>query len=119
MCQHGPALRTAVLVGPGCASPCEFFSYNPTLEDRAVIVGQYPTDGAGGSVQQFVMPEGIFVQLTIGRALDANGDAHIAGVGVTPTVKVPVSFETLQATADGRDPVLDAAETYLAAQLGP
>ncbi len=34
-----------VIVGPGCASACEFFSYDMTIEDRATIVGHYPTAG--------------------------------------------------------------------------
>lgn len=105
--------HVAVLVGPGCASACEFFAFNLTLEDRAAIVGQYPSDGAGGSVERFVMPEGIQVQMTIGRALDANGVAQIEGNGVVPTVKVPVSFETLQSAANGGDPVLEAAQNLL------
>jgi carboxyl-terminal processing protease len=105
----------AVLVGPGCASACEFFSYNMTLEDRAFIVGQYATEGAGGSVQQFIMPEHIRVQFTIGRAVDANGNVHIEGKGVAPTLRVPVTVATLQTRANGGDPVLDAAEQILGA----
>jgi carboxyl-terminal processing protease len=105
--------EVAVLVGPACASACEFFSYNMTLEDRATIVGQYPTEGAGGSVEQFIMPEGLSVQLTIGRAVDANGDVHIEGPGVQPTLRVPVTYETILDRANGGDPVLDAAEGAL------
>ena len=73
---RAPALHysgpVAVLVGPACVSACEFFSYDMTINDRAIIVGQYPTEGAGGSVDQFVMPEGIYTQITIGREVDAN-----------------------------------------------
>ncbi|MEZ4617768.1 MAG: S41 family peptidase [Caldilineaceae bacterium] len=47
----------AVLVGPYCNSACEFFAYDMTIQDRAAIVGQYPTAGLGGSVEQFLMPE--------------------------------------------------------------
>jgi C-terminal processing protease CtpA/Prc len=107
--------QVAVLVGPACASACEFFSYNMTLEDRAEIVGQYPSEGAGGSVEQFIMPEGISVQFTIGRAVDANGDVHIEGTGVAPTVRVPVTYETILERANGGDPVLSAAEELLGA----
>jgi C-terminal processing protease CtpA/Prc len=99
----------AVLVGPACASACEFFSYNMTVDDRATIVGQYPSDGAGGSVEQFMMPEGLSTQITIGRAVDAQGNVHLEGKGVVPTVKVPVTAETLQKQAEGEDVVLDAA----------
>ena len=112
-----PALQysgpVAVLVGPACASACEFFSYNMTINDRAIIVGQYPSEGAGGSVEQFLMPEGIYTQMTIGRAVDANGNIHLEGKGVVPTVKVPVTVETLQKQANGEDVILEAAEKAL------
>jgi C-terminal processing protease CtpA/Prc len=107
---HGPV---AVLVGPACASACEFFSYNMTIDDRAIVVGQYPSVGAGGSVEDFVMPEGLLVRMTIGRAVDAEGNIHIEGTGVAPTVKVPVTVETLQRQADGEDIILEAAEAAL------
>ena len=103
----------AVLVGPACASACEFFSYNMTVNDRSIVVGQYPTEGAGGSVEQFLMPENIHVQMTVGRAVDANGEIHLEGKGVVPTVKVPVTVETLQKQANGEDVILEAAEKAL------
>lgn len=103
----------AVLVGPACASACEFFSYDMTINDRAEIVGQYPTEGAGGSVEQFLMPEKIITQMTTGRAVDAQGNIHLEGKGVVPTVKVPVTAETLQRQANGEDVVLEAAEKEL------
>ncbi len=34
--------------------------------------GQYPSEGAGGSVEDFMMPENTQVQLTIGREVDAK-----------------------------------------------
>jgi C-terminal processing protease CtpA/Prc len=101
--------RVAVLVGPSCASACEFFSYDLTIKDRAVIVGQYASEGAGGSVEAFFMPEDIYCQLTTGRAMDADGNIHLEGSGVVPAVKVPVTAETLRQQADGVDVVLQAA----------
>jgi C-terminal processing protease CtpA/Prc len=56
------------------------------------------------------MPEGIYCQMTIGRALDPNGNVHIEGKGIVPTVKVPVTADTLQKQANGEDVVLEAAE---------
>jgi hypothetical protein len=105
----------AVLVGPACASACEFFSYDMTLENRALIVGQYATQGLGGSVEQFFMPEGEVVQMTIGRAVNADGDIHIEGLGVAPNVVVPVTAETLL-TED--DAILQAAEAALGSDAG-
>jgi len=104
---HGPV---AVLVGPSCASACEFFSYDMTIQDRASIVGQYPTAGLGGSVEAFFMPEGEVLQLTTGRAVNDDGEIHIEGTGVVPTVQVPVNEETLFGEGD---PVLEAAIAHL------
>ena len=99
-----------VLVGPNCNSACEFFTYDTTLQDRATVVGFYPTAGLGGSVDLVLMPEGEYFQFTIGRGVDAEGNIHIEGKGVPPDVKVPVTEETL--FSDG-DPVLEAAVEYL------
>ena len=100
----------AVLVGPNCNSACEFFSFDMTVDERTAIVGQYPTAGLGGSIDIFLMPERERFQFTRGRAVDMNGEIHIEGKGVTPTVLVPVNEETLFAEGD---PVLDAAINYL------
>ena len=102
-----------VMVGPNCASACEFFSYNMTINDRAAIVGQYPSEGAGGSVEDFIMPEDITVQLTIGRAVGVDGSIHLEGTGVVPDVRVPVTLDTLKKEANGEDVVLAAAEKVI------
>jgi len=105
-----------VMVGPACASACEFFSYNMTINNRAVVVavvGEYSSDGAGGSVEQFLMPENIYTQMTIGRAVDAQGNIHLEGQGVVPTVKVPVTADTLLKESNGEDVILNAAIAYL------
>lgn len=96
----------AILVGPNCASACEFFAYNMTLQGRAIVVGHYPTAGLGGSVEDFDMPEGLRVRFTIGRSLDSNGNIHIEGRGVTPDIVVPV---TTEAVLSGEDEELEAA----------
>lgn len=108
-----------VMVGPASASAAEFFSYDMTINNRARVVGQYPSDGAGGSVEDFMMPENTQVQLTVGRALDANGNIHIEGKGVVPTIKVPVTIDTLQKQANGEDVVLEAAEAALGQSKSP
>ncbi len=102
--------QIAVLVGPSCFSACEFFSYAMTLQDRAAIVGQYPTGGLGGSQTTYVMPEGLQLQYSVGRNVDAEGNIIIEGTGVAPTVRVPVNEDTLFSEGD---PVLDAAVAHL------
>jgi len=101
--------KVVVMVGPDCASACEFFSYDMTVNDRAVIVGEYPSEGAGGSVEIFLMPDQTLVQMTIGRAMDVDGNIHLEGSGVVPDIFVPVTFETLQREYNGEDVVLEKA----------
>ena len=104
----------AVLVGPDCVSACEFFARDMTLQDRAAIVGQYPTAGGGGGIEAVLLPEGIYFQFPIARNLDAEGNILIEGVGVKPTVKVPVDEQTVISKGD---PILNAAIEYLDGQL--
>jgi len=105
----------ALLVGPNCNSACEYFTYDMTLQNRAAIVGQYPTAGLGGGQTTYVMPDGLQLQYSTGRNLDANGNINIEGKGIAPTVKVPVDETTLFQT----DPVLDAAVNWLNNQPTP
>ncbi len=106
--------EVAVLIGPNCNSACEFFTYDMTIESRAAVVGQYPTAGLGGSVKQIRLPENEQFQYTGGRAVDANGEIHIEGKGVPPTVAVPVNEETLLTTDDV---ILNTAVAWLDEQL--
>ena len=100
----------AVIIAPGCFSACEFFSYNLTIDDRAAIVGHYPTGGLGGAVDDFLMPDDLSIRFTVTRALDADYNIHIEAQGVAPTVVVPVTMESL--TSEG-DHLLEAAENHL------
>ena len=85
----------SVLVGPSCASACERFAYNMTLREGASVVGKYPTAGLGGSVSDFRMPLDMTVRFTTGRSVNMDGEIHIEGIGVAPTVDVPVNETTL------------------------
>ncbi len=92
--------EVAVIVEPSCFSACEFFSYNMTIDDRASIVGHYPTGGLGGGVNDFYMPEGMTIRFTVSRAVDPDYNIHIEGQGVAPTVVVPVTFDSVFAEDD-------------------
>lgn len=100
----------AVIVSPNCASACEFFAYTLALEGRSAVIGHYPTAGLGGSITPVFMPDDVYFQFTVGRALNAEGDIRFEGVGVEPTVVVPVNEETLFYEGDV---LLDAAVTHL------
>lgn len=104
--------EVVVIVGPFCLSACEFFSYDMTIDDRAHIVGHYPTGGLGGSIKSIKMPDDEYFTFTIGRAVDSEGEIHIEGIGVVPTVLVPVTREALLAEEDD-DILLDAAVAHL------
>jgi C-terminal processing protease CtpA/Prc len=102
------------IISPSCSSACEFFAYDLTLEDRSTIIGQYPTSGLGGGIEEFVMPDNVDVRFTVGRAIDVDGKIHIEGKGVIPDVRVPVNEENVIAEyRDGRDVLLDAAVEVL------
>ncbi|TVR19944.1 MAG: hypothetical protein EA396_11705 [Anaerolineaceae bacterium] len=85
----------ALLVSPACASACEFFSYNMTIDDRATVIGFYPSDGLGGNIKPVFMPDNVYFQFTVGRALTADGEIRLEGLGVQPDILVPVTEETL------------------------
>ena len=106
--------EVVVIVGPFCLSACEFFTYDMTIDDRAHVIGHYPTGGLGGSIKSIKMPEDEYFTFTIGRAVDADGEIHIEGKGVPPTVLVPITEEILLADEDEADRVLvDAAVAHL------
>ncbi len=104
--------EVAVIIAPGCYSACEFFAYNLSLGERAAIVGHYPSGGLGGAVDDFLMPEDTSIRFTVTRALDANQEIHIEAQGVAPTVRVPVTLESLSSQGDF---LLEAAEQHLTA----
>lgn len=109
-----PELRymgpVAVLISPDCASACEAFAWAMTIQDRAAIVGHYPTAGLGGSVVPIALPDGARFSYTRSRAVDADGNIAIEGIGVRPTVRVPVTEETVFSE---RDVLMAAAVDYL------
>lgn len=100
----------AVLISPDCASACESFAWAMTVNDRAAIVGHYPTAGLGGSVVPIAMPDGASFSYTNSRAVDAEGNISIEGIGVPPTVRVPVNEATVFSTTDV---LMEAAINYL------
>ena len=100
----------AILAGPNCNSACEFFVYDMTLQDRAAVVGHYPTAGLGGAIDVALMPNNIYFQYTVGRSVDQNGEILIEGKGIAPTIRVPVNETALLGTGD---PELEAAIHHL------
>ncbi len=108
--------NVVVLVSPDCASACEFFSYYLTKRERATIIGYYGTAGLGGSRFEVVLPDNLQFIYTRGRALDADGQIHIEGKGVQPSIRVPITAENVLSSAD---PLMAAAVAHLDSQPLP
>ena len=104
--------KIAVLVGLNCASACELEAYALSKLPGAIVVGQYPTGGIEAEVSkgQIKMPEKIGMQFPTGREVNPDGSLFLEGVGVQPTLKVPIDATTALSSADV---VLQAAENAL------
>lgn len=107
--------KIAVLTGLGCASACEEEAYAFGQLPDAVVVGQYPSSGVFASVvpDQFRLPDGVTLQISIRRYVNEDGSLFLEGTGVVPTLDVPVNEET--ALAEG-DVELEAAELEILRQ---
>jgi C-terminal processing protease CtpA/Prc len=102
---RGPVV---LLVSPDCASACEGFAYAMTLQDRATVIGHYPTAGAFGAVErgQVELPDGLVMQFPTTKIVTPEGEVIIEGMGVAPDIVVPVTEESALGL---RDTVLEAA----------
>lgn len=101
----------AVLIDGSCASACEIFAAAVARDPEHLIVGQTPTAGVLASVFPWRLPGGILFQAPLGR-LEAGGEVFVEGVGVAPSLDVPITIGSLTREADD---VLDAAEDALLA----
>ena len=104
-----------VLVNESSASAAEFFPQFLQYHNRAIVVGEHGTEGAGGPVEQVKMPGSIEFYFTKGRFVFAGTDElNLEGKGVTLDVRIPITLENELAKQEGRDPVLEAALEVLA-----
>lgn len=105
--------KIALLVDQTCFSACEIEAYGFSQLPGIIVVGQYPTAGVEAEVArgQFLLPDGLSLQLPTGRFTLPDGSLFLEGSGVQPVIKVPVTAETV---LSGGDVVLQAAEKALA-----
>jgi C-terminal processing protease CtpA/Prc len=94
--------KMVLLVGQTCASACELESYAFSQVPEMITVGMYPTAGVEAEVArgQFQLPEGFSMQIPTGRMTLPDGSIFLEGVGVQPTLRVPVTFETVTTEED-------------------
>jgi C-terminal processing protease CtpA/Prc len=100
----------AILVSPACASACEIFASIIAHDPAHLIVGHYATAGIEGGVRPWAMPDGLTFNATVVRFQNPDGSVFLEGTGVQPTLKVPVTVNSLLST---NDDVLAAAEKAL------
>jgi C-terminal processing protease CtpA/Prc len=101
--------KMAVLVGLDCASACEIEAYGFSQVPGMMVIGQYPTGGIEAEVSrgQIKMPEEISMQFPTGREVMPDGTLFLEGVGVQPTIQVPIDETTV---LSNEDVVLEAAK---------
>lgn len=94
--------RMALLVGPACASACDIGAYGFSQLPGMIVVGHYPTAGVYAEVArgQFLLPEGIALQVPTGRTVLPDGSIFLEGQGVPPTLRVPLTEETVLTDED-------------------
>jgi C-terminal processing protease CtpA/Prc len=104
----------AVLIDERCASACEIFSaamaFAPAGNADRLVVGHTPTAGVEAGVLPWTLPDGLYFQASIFLMLDDEGEVFVEGVGVPPTIDVPVTAGSLLSV---EDEVLHAAEEAL------
>ncbi len=94
--------KMALLVGPACYSACELEAYGFSQVPGMMVVGQYPTAGVEAEVSrgQFLLPEGMSLQIPFGRFVLPDGSLFLEGQGVKPTIKVPINQQNALSTDD-------------------
>lgn len=98
-----------LLIDQTCYSACEIEAYGFSQVPGMIVMGHYPTGGVEAEVARgrFDLPEGMSFQVPTGRYTLPDGSIFLEGVGVQPTVRIPITAEA--ALSEG-DPVLEAAQ---------
>ena len=101
-----------LLVDQFCFSACEIEAYGLSQVPGMTVMGQFPTGGVEAETARgdFDMPEGISMTIPTGRFSLPDGSIFLEGVGVTPTVDLPVDEASVLSE---EDTVLQQAEDYI------
>ena len=101
--------KMVLLVDQSCYSACELEAYGFSQVPGMEVVGMYPTGGTEADVARgkFKLPAGISMQFPTGRIVMPDGSLFLEGKGVQPTLKIPITRDTVLTTDDV---VLNTAE---------
>ncbi len=104
--------KMILMVGQACASACELEAYGFSQVPGMEVIGVTPSSGTEGEVSrgQFLLPEEISLQITTGRFTLEDGSIFLEGVGVQPTIDVPIDEAFVLAE---NDVLLEQAVNYI------
>jgi len=106
--------KIVVLVDDKSASAGEYFPQYLQTMKRATIIGEYASEGAGGTLSAVTLPGPIPFTFTGGRSFLAGTNIlNLEAKGVQPDIRVPVTLENELKKKNCGDPVLDAAIEFL------
>ncbi len=109
--------KMILMVGQACASACELEAYGFSQVPGMEVIGVTPSSGTEGEVSrgQFLLPEDISLQITTGRFTLPDGSIFLEGIGVQPTMMVPIDESFALAETDY---LLDQAVNYITMPFG-
>ena len=104
--------KMALLVDQSCYSACEIEAYAFSQVRGMEVFGMYPTAGVEAETARgnFLLPEDFSLTIPTGRFTLPDGSIFLEGVGVQPTVRIPIDEETVLSE---EDLVLQEAEAYI------
>ncbi len=94
--------KLVLLVGMNCYSACEIESQGFSQVPGMIVVGQTPTAGVEAETArgQFKLPGGLEIVIPTGRFLNPDGSLFLEGMGVQPTIKVPINAANVLSDQD-------------------
>jgi len=107
--------KMVLLVDQFCYSACEIEAYGFSQVPGMEVIGQFPTAGVEAETARgdFILPDGINVNIPTGRFTLPDGSIFLEGEGVQPTLRLPVDEESV---LSGEDVVMQAAVDYILGQ---
>ena len=107
--------KMVLLVDQFCFSACEIEAYGFSQVPGMVVMGQFPTAGVEAETARgkFLLPEGMEFDIPTGRFTLPDGSIFLEGLGVQPTIHIPVDEVSVLSESD---PVLQKAIDYIIGQ---
>ncbi|WP_067147682.1 S41 family peptidase [Pseudotamlana agarivorans] len=106
--------KIVVLVDDKSASAAEYFSQYLQSQNRATVIAEHGTEGAGGILAVVTLPKKQMFTYTGGQTYFANTkEVNLEGKGVTPDIRVPITLENELKKQQCEDVVLQTAIEFL------